>query len=156
MRYFIKRTSDADGTVFNVLDGLCSPTYRVGTLHPFPSCRLQVEDDNGVAAKIVKVSLQSLGAYSVSCTNMSFRIMLNGDSCAFHGVDWRVRGSITAKNFDITDTVGNVIAVVASHSTVANALELNVFDKQHEMACICATVCLNLAQTVDNLSVQPV
>lgn len=156
MRYFLQRTSAADGTVFRVLDGLCKPLYRIKTVHPFPTCRLNLESDGKVEAKIVRVPLPSVRAHSISCAGFGFQIIINGDSCSFYGTDWRIRGSIASKNFDIIDAAGKVIAAVLSHSRVADAVELNISEDRYTVACICAAVCLNLAQTVDNLRAQPV
>lgn len=156
MRYFIKRTASAEGTVFSVLDGLSESLYSIKTVRPFSTYRLRVENSDGVAAKIVSVPLPAVRAYSVSCPEIGFRIVLNGDACNFHGVGWHIRGSITAKNYDIMDAEDKTVAAVASHCSVANALELNIFDNACSLPCICTAVCLNLAQTVDNLSVQPV
>ncbi len=155
MRYFIERVSSADGAVFKILDGLCRPLYLVSTVYPLNSYCLHVDGENGAAAKIIRIPLPSVTAYSVFCGSSTFRIVLSGEKCAFHGIDFCIRGSILSKNYDIISSDSYLIAAV-SVCRCADAVELNVFDESRSTACICAAVCLNLAQPVDNMTAQPV
>ena len=162
MKYYIKRVLAPGSMVFKIDDCTGSGIYTVEAVFPvsaYKPNRAYRYNINGFSVAVVKITrlpIPNGSAYSVYCPQKSFQLVLTG-GCKIYGTNLYVRGDVFSLNYDFADSSTNsAVAAVTCSGAVAGAVELDVFDERRRMECISAAVCLNLAQKVDKLSVQPV
>ena len=110
---------------FTVLDGCGRPVYEVRGSYSSLGCRMALCGLGGeTAAHLTGVCLPGLSRYAASSGPRRVRIWIRPDAARravqFRGVEWRFRGSVLTRSFDILERRAGETSVVMTHGRCWN------------------------------------
>lgn len=160
MKLYLRRDLSAADAAFTVFDELGEEKYRVASVKTKVTKRtyLVISDTNGSPrAKIRRLPI--VGTFTfvlrVQKSHVTFVVVpvKNGVLSYFYGNNWHVNGSIAAKNFTVIDVDKTVIF---SHRKHADHCTLEITNRENELFCVAASVCVNLINTTEKPLAQAV
>lgn len=162
MKLFVKRDLSAPDAGFTVFDENGNPKYYAVFKNTRSSVKLRITDtDKNIVAKIHRMAIPAIFAFSMTACNKSARLMINPSKdimqCYYYGLNWHINGDIISKNFSIIDVDNTCIAThKTSFCGKSDCFELEIFNNSNELFCVTTSICINLLNTVDNLVTQAV
>ncbi|MBQ1507583.1 MAG: hypothetical protein IIZ36_04085 [Ruminococcus sp.] len=158
MKLFLKRDLSADGNVFTVFNDLGEAKYLVLSKKPGTNAKinLAVCDTNGKpVARLRRVPIAGTKIFVIKANGKRISLVLlitsKGMYCNFYGVNWHISGELITKNFSIMDVDNSLIM---SHLHFSDRCELEIPDKDNELFCVAAAICVNLINTLDSPALQ--
>lgn len=152
MKLFIKRdTTDLESRYY-ILDDKLKEKYLITGKHTASGDRIKLLDmEKNELLTIRKIPLPVLKAFSITKLKgekKNIGLIVNSDVedglCYFHGISWRIRGSIHTGSYDIMDVDNTVIASnIRRWSSSGTGFELNINNENCELFCIGTVICLN-------------
>ncbi len=161
MKLYLKRDIHSEQSRFVVFNELCKEKYIVSSVGKSFE-KLTITDLNGcVTAKIKRMPLPLLHAYSITCGKSNFKFILNpaknAENCYFYGISWHITGRVFTKIFSILDVDNSLIATHNSCcKSCSDGYELNISAEEYELHCLAVAVCVNLATVAQNPALQTV
>lgn len=152
MKFHLKRDCTKKGIAFTVFDESGNEKYRTVSVETkvTKQTNLLLFDQNGaIAAKIRRLPI--VGTYSFVLRVQKSHIIFvmvpvkRGILSYFYGNNWHINGNIAAKNFTVIDVDKTLIC---SHRRHADYCTLEVFNRENELYCLAAAICVNLMNTV--------
>ncbi len=154
MKIYLTRDKSEENSRYLVYSDTGQVLYKIIGKSKSSVERTYIMRDDICVAKIRDARLGPIRTCYVSQADLSYHLVFttvkNKTSISFHGLSFHIRGDIISKSYDILNIDNSVVACVCRrYNKTADALEININDKNFELACIAAAVCFNCACTTD-------
>lgn len=161
MKVYLKRDKSNDNSRYIVTDELGVKMFTVCGRFTKNAEHLYIMHDELCVAKIRNTSISLLRTCHVKTDRDDFRIVIaskhDKTAITYHGVNFRIRGNVTLKSYDILDVDNSVLACVQKRYNTSNeTLELNIDNDKNLLSCIASAVCLNTSCLNDALTLQTI
>lgn len=142
---------------FTVLDDCGRPDYEVRGVYSSVGCRLALCGPEGkTEAHLTGVCLPDLTRYAASSGAKRLRIWVRPDAARravqFRGAEWRFRGSVLTRSFDVVERRAGETSVVMTHGRCWNGghdcYAVTIRREADVPLALCAAVAVDLAVVV--------
>lgn len=149
MQFYIKQSTDPD-TLFTIMNSSGQPVYRVtGDSLSIGSKLCMLDGGNNEIARIYSVGLTTISRYTISVgdkerARVSWNFNAKRQQVKIKGVNWRFRGDLASRSYDIIDIDS---AVVMSHgrcwNQIGDCYAADIANESDVPVCLCLAVILD-------------
>lgn len=158
MKLFIKRDVSVNDSAFTVFDECGKEKYYSLLSNNKSKAKITITDtNNNTVSKIRLIPFFNTETFLIKSDKCNITLLVimssKGIFCKVYGMNWRINGDITNKNFSILDVDNSVIA---THKNSMGYAEVMVYDKSNELSSIALSLCISMINTVDKRVAQAV
>ncbi len=153
MKLHLKRDVSAGAVCYYIFDESGNEKFRAVSVKTKVTKRLYMVVLNRQGEPVAKIRRLPIAATNtfvlrVGKTHVTFVMVptKNGVYSYFYGNNWHINGDVAAKNFTIIDVDKTVIL---SHRRHADYCTLEIADRDNELYCIAASICVNSINTIE-------
>ncbi|MBQ4129499.1 MAG: hypothetical protein IJD68_06990 [Ruminococcus sp.] len=159
MKIYLTRDKSQENSRYIVYSETGQVLYKIVGKRKSSVERTYIMKDDACVAKIRDAHLGPIRTCYVTEADLSFHLVFttvnNKTSITFHGLSFHLRGDLLFKSYDLLNIDNSVVACVCRRfNSSADALEININDKNFELACISTAVCLDSVCTMDSMALQ--
>lgn len=153
MRYNLQRDTSGADARYRVYDGSGRERFSVSGRHNPSGESMRIRDaGGGTVCKIRRLGFSALSVYSVSvgCETIRLNITVGSGraSVRFRGISFFIRGDVLTGSYSILDA-DTAVVCTAGRDFVKGGIRLEIFQKERELFCLAAAIC------IDSLNLDP-
>lgn len=144
MKWYMKQETGAGKDLFTVYNACCDPVYRLaGDMQILGGKVRLCDEENREVARITHMGLAGISRYTIvigekECARVLQNLASSKTPYRLRGVDWRLRGDVSMRSFDIVDAND---AIVMSHGrcweACGESFAIDVENTANDLLCIC-------------------
>lgn len=162
MQFYIRQDGGTE-TLFTISDSLGQPVYRVtGDSLSIGSKFYLIDNNDHEAARIFSVGLSAISKYAIFIDDKERARVIQNLTAARHpikikGINWRFRGNLITRSYDIIDVASTVVMTHGSCWNVCgNCYAVDIANESNVLLCLCIAVILDNTVIASTAAALPV